>query len=261
MVNSDFSKLLNFLSEPRSMGEIIHHLGVSSRLARDYVEKAMEQDKVVIYRLIGISDKKSKGQKLHESSLYISRTSDLLSQGLTEFEVNTVRIIEEKKGKAFPRIKSTSTTKRPEFYKMIERGLSHEKITSNPTSASFPKLDTHESKLVKKTNVERLLVRRYYSNDKTKIPTPSEEISLLTALSLQPLSFMDLHSQFKTSKSTVKTLIKNGLIQEVWGPKDIGVKYKLASKGKSHLRKLKTATKLEIDEIGKARIQLKHKII
>jgi len=242
------------------MGEIIHHLGVSARLARDYVEKAMEQDKVVIYRLLGISDKKSKGQKLHESSLYISRTSDLLSQGLTEFEVNTVRIIEEKKGKAFPRIKSTSPTKRPEFYKMTERGLTQEKLTSKPTS-SFPKLDTRESKLVKKTNVARLLVRRYHSNDKTKILTPSEEISLLTALSLQPLSFMDLHSQFKTSKSTVKTLIKNGLIQEVWGPKDIGVKYKLASKGKSHLRKLKTAAKLEIDRIGKARIQLKHKII
>lgn len=260
MANSDFSKLLNFLSEPRSMREIVNYLGISASLAQDYVEKAVEQDKVVIYNLrtaLGTRNKRLKRRRRHESSLYVARTSDLLSQGLTEFEANTLRMTKERgEGTAFPRMKSTSTTNKPDFYRMTEGGFSQEKSTS-----SFPKLDTHASKLVKKTDVERLLHKRYPSHERTKILSPSEEISILTALSLQPLSFMDLHSQFKTSKSTVKTFIKRGLIQEVWGPKDIGVKYKLANKGKSHLKKLKAAAKLEIDKIGKARIQLKHKII
>lgn len=243
------------------MREIIHYLGVSASLAQDYVEKAVEQDKIVIYNLRtapGTRITRLKRRKLQESSLYVARTSDLLSQGLTEFEANTLRMTKEGEETTFPRVKSTSTTtKNPDLYRMTERGSSQEK----PTSSSFPKLDTHATKLVKKTDVERLLQRKYSSHERTKILTPSEEISILTALSLQPLSFMDLHSQFKAAKSTVKTFIKRGLIQEVWGPKDIGVKYKLAKKGKSHLKKLKAAAKLGIDEIGKARIQLKHKLV
>lgn len=48
----------------------------------------------------------------------------------------------------------------------------------------------------------------------------------------------ELHVRFGVSKQTVKRLVKNEFLTEMWGPKAIGVRFKLSKKGKRYLKKL-----------------------
>lgn len=54
--------------------------------------------------------------------------------------------------------------------------------------------------------------------------------------------------------------VKKELLEEEWGPRDIGVKFKLTKKGRDYLRELKTATRLEPQQRKHIFIRLKQMI-
>ncbi len=70
---------------------------------------------------------------------------------------------------------------------------------------------------------------------------------------------MDLHASFNVSKNTIETLSRKGYVEEVWGPRNIGVRFQLTEKGKRHLERLRLAAKLKKDEMEKAAIRLKRR--
>lgn len=70
----------------------------------------------------------------------------------------------------------------------------------------------------------------------------------------------DIHGRFGVSKRTLMGFVKKELLEEEWGPRDIGVKFKLTKKGRDYLRELKTATRLEPQQRKHIFIRLKQMI-
>jgi len=100
--------------------------------------------------------------------------------------------------------------------------------------------------------------KRYNSESKSLLHV--EKISLFQALSDKPLPFLDIHGRFGVSKRTVIGFVKRGFFEEVWGPKNIGVKFKLTEKGEAHLKRLEDASHFEHPQLKKIFIRLKHRI-
>jgi len=87
----------------------------------------------------------------------------------------------------------------------------------------------------------------------------AKRLQLFQALLKEPLPFLDLHGRFGVSKQTIRRLIKNGLVAELWGHKDIGVRFKLTKKGKSYLKELEAAARYKPKIREASLIRLKHR--
>jgi len=77
----------------------------------------------------------------------------------------------------------------------------------------------------------------------------------------KPLPFLDVHCRFGVSRETIMTLVKNGFLIEIWGPKAVGMTLKLSNKGKAYLKKLEAASKYEPKMRKNAIIRLKRSTI
>lgn len=88
----------------------------------------------------------------------------------------------------------------------------------------------------------------------------ARRLQLFRALSKEPLSFLDLHVRFGVSKHTIRRLVGNGFLVEVWGANDVGVLYKLAKDSKSHLKEMEAAAKYDSKIAEKRLIRLKNRI-
>lgn len=89
--------------------------------------------------------------------------------------------------------------------------------------------------------------------------TNAKRLLFLRALEKEPLAFLDLHVRFGASKQTIRSLVKRGLLKEVWGPKAVGVRFKLSGKGKGHLEKLEAASEYELRTTRRNFVRLKCK--
>jgi hypothetical protein len=69
----------------------------------------------------------------------------------------------------------------------------------------------------------------------------AKKLMLFQTLSKVALPFLDLHVRFGVSKQTVRSFVRRGLVTEVWGPKAVGVRFKLSKKGKNQLKELEAA--------------------
>jgi hypothetical protein len=98
------------------------------------------------------------------------------------------------------------------------------------------------------------------SQDGYKSLSHIERIHLFKAVSDQSLPFLELHVRFGVSKQTIRRLVKNGLLMEVWGPRAIGVRFKLSNKGKTYLKELEEAARYEPRKSERDLVRLKHKI-
>ncbi len=252
------SDLLDFLSEPRSLKEVALHFGVPEPVARYYIQKEIEQDEILICKHSRGADSRSQKKGQHKNHIYISRSSNLLSRGLASFAATKdARAKEELRQKtALFKFSSKSANKSS---LSTTADISDSK---NPEleQHSFPRLGMGKERLVRTSKRRHFLaINRPAKLGRTKSLTASEKLALFTALCNRPLSYLDLHTGFDISKQTIKTFVKNGLIQESWGPRNIGVGFRLTEKGKEYLERLRRAAKLEKDEIKKASIRLKHR--
>jgi len=257
MSDSNSSDLLNFLSEPRSLKEVAEHFGISPSVADYYLQKAIEQNQVLVCKCSSNAGLKSrKKQKQRETLFYISQNIDPLSKGLTGFAATRVARTQGVGSETtFVKFSSTRISK-SNISSMIENALDSKKY--EPRQTSFPRIRVRREKLVRSARRHAPVIRQPLIQSRVKSLSAAEKLSMFAALSRQLLSYSDLHVRFNISKQTIKTSMKNGLIEDVWGPKNIGVRFRLTKKGEKHLKRLKVAAKLEKDEIKKATIRLKH---
>jgi len=114
--------------------------------------------------------------------------------------------------------------------------------------------------LIKNKVTSQLLGRKVWSDtEERKALSHAKELQLFQALLKEPLPFLDVHVRFGVSKQTIRRLVKNGLLVEVWGPKAIGVRFKLSKKGKIYLKELEAAARYEPGMKEKSFIRLKHR--
>jgi hypothetical protein len=110
-------------------------------------------------------------------------------------------------------------------------------------------------KIVKRMRTEHLVPETRLARDVRSL-SGVEKIHLLRTL-MKPTTFLDIHGRFGVSKETIKSLMKNGLIAELWGPKAVGLRFKLTRNGRAHLRELEKAAKCEPRIEEKAFVKLK----
>jgi len=117
-----------------------------------------------------------------------------------------------------------------------------------------------KGRLIRRKVVAQLFGRRVWGDTDNARRLPyAKKIELFQALSNEPIPFLDLHVRFGVSKQAIRRLVKNGLLMEDWGPKAIGVRFRLSKRGRTYLKELETAALYESKVGQKNLIRLKNK--
>jgi len=276
MSKIDHHNLLKFLSKPRFAHEVAKHYGISKKLANFQLRKAVKSGQVLISeRPVFQTLRNPEGRlKRFGGFVYVFRNSPMLAVSWQKLERKDVNDLSSKsKGSAFSIgfLSKTHGLIGKGVFNQRFSGFSFDKTAGSHEGAShfkaggFPMSEFNVSsakvKLAKARTVDQLLRHRVQSTqEEVKSLSYAERIRLLRALSKEPLPFLDLHGRFGVSKQTIRGLVKNGLLMEVWGPKAIGVVFKLTDKGKIHLKELETAAKFEPKIRETALIRLKQRV-
>ncbi|UCE43915.1 MAG: hypothetical protein JSV57_06110 [Candidatus Bathyarchaeota archaeon] len=257
----DRSKLLKFLSEPRYAIEVARRFTISSKLADYHLREAVKSGHVLISEeRVSRSNLnlKSKIRRL-DGSLRISRDSDLPTRGSTQVkakeegrptsrpvtDANPVKFVSKlgnppKKGM---RKQETSAS--------ADRNISTLRTVSNRFKSETKSVSSFLDVLAKKGTVMRRKAWNRPARHKSsasqggyKPLSPTERICLFQAVSDQPLTYLELHEHFGVSKQIIEGFIQKKLFEEVWGPRGIGVKFRLTGKGRRYLRELEAAASI-----------------
>jgi len=97
------------------------------------------------------------------------------------------------------------------------------------------------------------------NSEEAKRLSYAQKLKLFQALVKEPLPFLEIHGRFGISKQAIKRLVRNGLLTEMWGPKAVGVRFKLSKKGNVYLKELEAAAKFEPKIEENVFIRLKHR--
>ena len=258
MPNLNRSDLLNFLSEPRYLHEVAKHFGISGMRAKYHIKQAIRSREVIAseqFAFRTFSDLKGK-LKQKERFLYLSRNSPHLSKGPLQLAV-----INDKSP-------TLSTTARRDIAKFTSEGKEkHATVESKATFVSgkgdIMKSIAMQSKSKASRSSTFLNVQSAYGKpternrhmwpDRHAKPSQSshgfisqvDRIHLFDALLKQPLTIFELRRQFNVPKKTVRSLVQKRLLAEAWGRNEIGVRFKLTTKGKKYLQELHAAASFD----------------
>lgn len=139
---------------------------------------------------------------------------------------------------------------------MVSGELMHKELGSS----RFLSISVGRGKLTRHRATELARQGLPWHSKETKRLSFAKRLQLFRALSRAPLSFLDLHVRFGVSKQTIRRLVKNHFLVEVWGSNDIGVQFKLTKESKNHLKELEAAAKYDSKIAEKSPIRLKNKI-
>jgi hypothetical protein len=123
----------------------------------------------------------------------------------------------------------------------------------------FVFVSARKDKLTRHKTLSQLVGEKTLRGEQAKRLSAAERLRLFQALSEEPLTFLDLHTRFGVSKRMMEGLVEKGLSMEVWGPRAIGVRFKLTNKGKKHLKELEAAAEFKPRIRERRLIQLKTK--
>jgi hypothetical protein len=123
----------------------------------------------------------------------------------------------------------------------------------------FVFVSTRKDKLTRHKTLSQLVGEKTMRGEQVKRLSAAERLRLFQALLEEPLTFLDLHARFGASKRMMEGLVEKGLSREVWGPRAIGVRFKLTNKGKKHLKELEAAAEFEPGIRERKLIRLKSK--
>lgn len=269
------SRLLNFLSKPRLEHEIAEHFNVPISLANYHLREAIKSGQVLaserpVFRTL----KDSNGRLRHIGGfVYVFKKSPISSDSRAKFHVRKADSSGKSGGAAFS-IKFLSNVHESAGRNLLPdslTGLTFEKLANPPINTHLLKARAHlaQEPDVPSTKIEQARQRtieqllRHSTRSPQEEATSlsySEEIHLFQALLNEPLPYLELHERFSVSKQTMRRLVKNGLLMELWGPRAIGVRFKLTNNGRTHLKKLEAAAKYELKLERKPFIRLKHRI-
>jgi len=274
MSKLDHVSLSKFLSKPRFLHEVAEHYGISKELAEFHLRGAVKSGQVLIserpvFQTLRLSNRR---KKRSGGFVYVSEKSPGLVNNWTRFSLKTLCVSTGSKGEAVSVrfLSSTDALKAREVFDRKLPGSFGEGTTDSrvdkhrlkATGSLVPPFDGSRSKvkLSRQRSVDQLLRNMPRSvAEEAKSISQVERIRLFRALVKEPLPFLDLHGRFGVSKQIVRRLIKNGFLRETWGPKAIGVRFKLTNKGRVHLRELEAAAKYEPTVRETTFIRLKHR--
>jgi len=259
MSKFDRSNLLKFLRKPRCLREIVRHFEAPTKLVDYHIQEAIKSGGVLVYgKQIQKRSLNSNAKQLRsEGLLYISKSSSLLAKDLVAI-------------KSLPKTRNSATKESAHHDHKSSVFSKKLGFTNNPMGQ--PKRDetelsrvpsnlSNKMKLAKnRGNTRRLKWKKRYNSHESKSLSHVEKISLFQVLSNKPQPFLDIHRRFGISKQIVKGFVKRGFFEEVWGPKNIGVQFKLTEKGEAHLKRLEDASHFEQQQRKKIFIRLKHRI-
>lgn len=249
--------LAEFLSKPRFLHEIAEHYGVSRETAAFHLREAVKSGQILVSEARVFQDIKDSSGNLKKlrGFVYVHRESPILVGKDAEFSLpktdNSERELRSDSHTSFskPHGESTRTT--------LERGglkfASQEKpncesaarLKANHSLISKLKVSSAKASSANNTISSRSLPYKQYSSSKPPSLLNVEKIRLFQALQKEPLPFLDIHNWFEVSRQTITRLVNNGLLMETWGPKGVGVRFKLTSKGKASLAQFEEASKYE----------------
>lgn len=258
MSKIDRDSLLKFLSIPRFAHEVAEHYGVSKKLASFHLRKAIESGHVLMSErpVFQIARDPIDMTRKLSGVAYIFRNSPVLSNGWARFGAKmsapSINTAPDALSIKFVPKRSSSPAKR--LPKCKPQNLASEETDGSGIPVDRLKLkdklrsefgiSTPKVRLGKRKTIGELLEHRTRSaTPRASSLSQVEKIRLFQALLKAPLSFLDIHGRFGVSKQVVRGFTKNGLLQEVWGPESIGLRFKLTGKGKIHLRELEAAAK------------------
>jgi hypothetical protein len=238
--------------------EVAKHFGISTKLADLHLREAVKSGHVLVGKKPVFQASGTSKDKLERSSefLYVLRDSSMIRDNVIKLGTKKPNNWTSGSRHEFPFARSTkvhssvekNAHNRPSKLSSTEETdqSRNRHINLNTTSPLTSKLNlpSNKVKMAKRIQTEHLLAYETRSIRDVKSLSSVEKIHLLRAL-LKPATFLDLHRCFGVSKETVKSLMKNGLLAEVWGPKAVGLRFKLTNKGKIYLKKLEAAAKCE----------------
>jgi hypothetical protein len=274
MSKLDQSRLLQFLRKPRFVREVAEHFGISTKLVNLHLREAIKSGHVLISKKPIFQASETSKDKLKWSGgfLYVLRDSSMTDDSITKLGIGEPKNRASKPKYNFSFVRSAKvhgSVEKKAYKKSSELSAAqkterprnpHVNLDTTPSLTSKLNLPPSKVKMDKGVRTEHLLDHETQSTRDAKFLSNGEKICLLRTL-LKPANFLDLHGRFGVSKETVKSLMKNGLLTEVWGPKDIGLNFKLTRKGKAYLRELEAAAKCEPKMKKKAFIKLKQMIV
>lgn len=260
MSQFDRSSLLKFLRKPRCLREIIRHFQVPTRLLDYHLREAVKSGDALVYRkqiLPGFLVSNAKQVRLKEP-LYISRNSPLLVKDLVA--INSLPKTGSPGTEELVRHNHKSSGLSPKKLVFIHALTAYLKLGKTDLSGIFHNLSTKMKLAKRNRSIRKLEWKKAYNSSESKSLLHAERICLFRALSNQPLPFLDIHERFGISKRMVVGFMKRGFFEEVWGPRNIGVKFKLTEKGEAYLKRLEKASRFKNRQLKKISIRLKHRI-
>lgn len=273
MSKLDQSRLLRFLHKPRFVHEVAEHFGISMKLANLHLREAIRSGKVLVSETPIFQGSKVSRNKLtrFDGFVYVFQDS-VREEGERKFKI---------KGSNDPTSKTThdfsfglpfstahATQGKGESHKLSNFRFGE---TASPRNqpvhfkakgsfASAFDLPSARVKVVKRTMPEYVLAHGSISTkEETRSLSNAERIRLLRTL-LKPSTFLDLHGCFGVSKETIKSLVKNGLLAEMWGPKAVGLRFQLTKKGKAYLKKLEASARIKPGKRETSFVKLKSRV-
>ncbi len=225
------SILLGFLAKPRYVSDVAQKFGISPKLARYHMRKAVKAGQVLVIddrftsKNLGKKLKANPAQEYRHNSRGSSATAEINSAskvGTTRvrFLANNVSLVGMKpltaSSNAFP------------------MEASNLKPLTLGSRSNTPRSQTsHEVPWSRK--------RPSYSGRR---PTHLTLSSLFKELESEALALLEINRRFKVSKQSVKRLVEAGILREDWGVGGVGVRYKLSKKGELRFSAIKKASQL-----------------
>jgi hypothetical protein len=265
------SRLLDFLSKPRSEREIAEHFNVPTRLASYQLSEAIKSGHVLITEKPPFKTNKCSNDKLKRPSefVYVLRNSPMFAEGRAKSGARTGDLAKAKgyafsvrlppcvqtstEGTAFNRRVSSRPFQETESRHLTVRQLKARSPMATELDASSTTLKFSEQRSFGRSQGYKTEI----TDDNVKALSHAEVIHLLEALLERPLAFLELHGRFGATRQTIRGMVRNGLLIEIWGPKAIGIRFKLTKKGKAHLKELEAAAKFDPAIREKSFIRLK----
>jgi len=252
--------LSKFLSKPRFLYEVAELYGISKKLAESHLREAVRSGQVFvserpIFQTLRLSNGRT---KRFGGFVYVLGKSLVLMNRRTRFSVRKPNGSTGSEGEVLS-IRFLSSTDELKTKEVVD----HKWSRSGSERTMDSRVNVHHLKmsgsLASQFNVSRSKVKlarpRTIDHLLRHVPRPAEEeikslsqaerIRLFRALLKEPLPFLDIHGRFGVSKQIVRGLVKNGFLREIWGPKAIGIRFRLTNKGRMHLRKLEAAAEYE----------------
>jgi hypothetical protein len=254
------SNLIEFLRKPRRLREIVSHFEAPVKLVNHQLQEAIESGEVLVYRKqIQKGTMKSNARQLQpDGAFYISRKSSFPAEDLAA--TNSLPKTKNSSAKESVHLNhkdSVFSSRKPVFMRSFMTSLKLGKIE---LSGALNNLSNKMKVARSNRSAEGPRRKRIYDSSEPRSLSYVEKICLFRGLQDQPLPFLDIHKRFGVSKGIVKGFVKRGVFAEVWGPNNVGVKYRLTEKGEANLKELEKASYFERQQRRKIFINLKQRI-